>query len=213
MFSRVSTALLMLAESKIFSRRFNLDVTKFFFLFALLVELFWTKCYSNVKKLLIVDCRPTIKLPMTLRLRFALRKRVTSFKSPERVKLLLAPSNQLFPLIRRECCWESCQTYFQWSTPFQCPKQISTNWPITIVSTFIWLYVFMFYEMKMFYAAMRNGCSYGSPHTVCFHYSPLDVHNLHDLPVSDDQIKGRSLMKTFAVAAAAARQEFGVGFF
>lgn len=71
----------------------------------------------------------------------------------------------------------------------------------------------MFYEMKMFYAAMRNGCSYGSPHTVCYHYSPLDVHNLHDLPVSDDQIKGRSLMKTFAVAAAAARQEFGVGFF
>lgn len=64
----------------------------------------------------------------------------------------------------------------------------------------------------VFFVAIRNGCSFGSPHSVCFHYSPLEVQNVHDLPVSDDQIKGRSLMKTFAVAATAARQEFGVRF-
>lgn len=62
----------------------------------------------------------------------------------------------------------------------------------------------------LFFLAILNGCAFASPHTIFLHYSPMEVHNLHGTKVSDAQIKGRSLMKAFAVAAANARSQFGV---
>ncbi|XP_071453933.1 large ribosomal subunit protein mL37 [Hetaerina americana] len=46
-------------------------------------------------------------------------------------------------------------------------------------------------------------------HTVFFHYNETEVKNLFDLPVSEQQFLGRSLVHTFAVAAAQARHKFG----
>ncbi|KAF2901428.1 hypothetical protein ILUMI_04752 [Ignelater luminosus] len=47
------------------------------------------------------------------------------------------------------------------------------------------------------------------PHTVFIHYNPTEVKNIYEEEVTDTQILGRSLMKTFAVAATYAKQTFG----
>lgn len=62
------------------------------------------------------------------------------------------------------------------------------------------------------FPAILNGCAFASPHTIFLHFSPLEVANLHGTSVTDAQIKGRSLMKAFAVAAANARSQFGVSY-
>lgn len=48
------------------------------------------------------------------------------------------------------------------------------------------------------------------PHTIFVHYNPTEVKNLYEEEVTENQIYGRSLMKTFAVAASYARLMFGV---
>ncbi|KAF5272436.1 hypothetical protein FQA39_LY07904 [Lamprigera yunnana] len=47
------------------------------------------------------------------------------------------------------------------------------------------------------------------PHTVFVHYNNLEVKNLYEEEVTVAQFLGRSLMKTFVVAATYARQNFG----
>ncbi|GLV39876.1 mitochondrial ribosomal protein L37 [Carabus blaptoides fortunei] len=47
------------------------------------------------------------------------------------------------------------------------------------------------------------------PHTVFVHYDHTKVANLFEEEVTEAQVLGRSLMKTFAVAAAYARQKYG----
>lgn len=70
------------------------------------------------------------------------------------------------------------------------------------------------YESLTFLAhhhiAIQNGTSFNHPHTVLLHFSPLDVKNLHGTQVTESQFKSRSLLKTFAVAAASARSKHGV---
>lgn len=46
-------------------------------------------------------------------------------------------------------------------------------------------------------------------HTVFVHYDPEEVKNLTELPVTQNQIFGRTLIKTYTVAASCARQKFG----
>lgn len=46
-------------------------------------------------------------------------------------------------------------------------------------------------------------------HTIFAHYDPTEVKNIFETPVTESQILGRSLMKSFSVAATCARQRFG----
>ncbi|XP_011687044.1 PREDICTED: 39S ribosomal protein L37, mitochondrial [Wasmannia auropunctata] len=46
-------------------------------------------------------------------------------------------------------------------------------------------------------------------HTIFVHYDPEEVKNLTELPVTQNQIFGRTLLKTFTTAASCARQKFG----
>lgn len=41
------------------------------------------------------------------------------------------------------------------------------------------------------------------------HYDPVEVKNLTELSVTEDQIISRSMIKSYTVAAACARQKFG----
>lgn len=47
-------------------------------------------------------------------------------------------------------------------------------------------------------------------HTIFVHYDPVEVKNLTGLPVTEDQIISRSLMKSYTIAASCARQRFGL---
>lgn len=47
------------------------------------------------------------------------------------------------------------------------------------------------------------------PHTILLHWSPLAVRNLHETLVSESQLQARALLKSFAVAASAARAQYG----
>ena len=46
-------------------------------------------------------------------------------------------------------------------------------------------------------------------HTIFINYDPEEVKNLTELPVTEDQIYARSLIKSFTAAAGFARQKFG----
>lgn len=46
-------------------------------------------------------------------------------------------------------------------------------------------------------------------HTIFVHYDPEEVKNLTEWPVTQDQIFGRTLIKTYTMAASCARQKFG----
>lgn len=52
---------------------------------------------------------------------------------------------------------------------------------------------------------------FSNPHTILLHYSPLEVKNLFETPVTLSQFEGRALMKAFAVAASRAQSLYGVG--
>lgn len=46
-------------------------------------------------------------------------------------------------------------------------------------------------------------------HTILLHWSPQDVRNLHETPVTETQLQARAMLKSFAVAAASARAQYG----
>ncbi|XP_068968029.1 large ribosomal subunit protein mL37 [Bombus flavifrons] len=47
-------------------------------------------------------------------------------------------------------------------------------------------------------------------HTIFINHNPEEVKNITELPVTEDQIHARSMMKSFTVAATCARQKFGL---
>ncbi|KAL6260383.1 hypothetical protein P5V15_007912 [Pogonomyrmex californicus] len=47
-------------------------------------------------------------------------------------------------------------------------------------------------------------------HTIFVHYDPEEVKNLTELPVTQNQIIGRTLLKTYTAAVSCARQKFGL---
>ncbi|CAK9824088.1 39S ribosomal protein L37, mitochondrial [Anthophora retusa] len=47
-------------------------------------------------------------------------------------------------------------------------------------------------------------------HTIFINYDPEEVKNLTELPVTEDQIHARSMVKSFTIAAICARQRFGL---
>lgn len=47
-------------------------------------------------------------------------------------------------------------------------------------------------------------------HTIFINYDPEEVKNLTELPVTENQIYARSMMKSFTVAVTCARQRFGL---
>uniref|UniRef100_A0A182YKH1 Large ribosomal subunit protein mL37 n=1 Tax=Anopheles stephensi TaxID=30069 RepID=A0A182YKH1_ANOST len=64
------------------------------------------------------------------------------------------------------------------------------------------------YDWRNDYPISRN-YKHSHPHTILIHCSPSDVKNATELPVSRDQIEGRTMVKAFAAAAARARQLYG----
>lgn len=48
------------------------------------------------------------------------------------------------------------------------------------------------------------------PHTLFVHYNPNEVKNIHEEEVTENQIYGRSLLKSFTAAASYAKQLHGV---
>jgi hypothetical protein len=50
----------------------------------------------------------------------------------------------------------------------------------------------------------------GRLQTAVFHFNETRVVNLHEEPVTEKQILGRSLLHTFTVALAEAKQKYGV---
>lgn len=46
-------------------------------------------------------------------------------------------------------------------------------------------------------------------HTIFVHYDSEEVKNLTELPVKEDQILGRAMLKSYTVAASCARRRFG----
>lgn len=47
-------------------------------------------------------------------------------------------------------------------------------------------------------------------HTIFINYNPEEVKNLTEMPVTEDQIHARSMIKSFTVAATCAQQRFGL---
>lgn len=64
------------------------------------------------------------------------------------------------------------------------------------------------YRMQDLYP-IGNNTEFVHPHTLIVHFNESEVRNLYDTPVVESQILGRSLMKSFAVAAAKARSQYG----
>uniref|UniRef100_A0A182JCR3 Large ribosomal subunit protein mL37 n=1 Tax=Anopheles atroparvus TaxID=41427 RepID=A0A182JCR3_ANOAO len=64
------------------------------------------------------------------------------------------------------------------------------------------------YDWKNVYPINRK-YKLSHPHTILIHCSPGDVKNVTELPVSRDQVEGRTMVKAFTVAAARARQLYG----
>lgn len=67
-------------------------------------------------------------------------------------------------------------------------------------------------ELTFFFIAINKEARISHPHTVFMHYNKLQVQNIYEEEVTQEQIFGRSLLKTFTVAASYARQRFGVSF-
>lgn len=57
--------------------------------------------------------------------------------------------------------------------------------------------------------AVSTTSSWINPHTIFVHYDPVEVKNLTELPVTEDQIISRSMIKSYTIAASCARQRFG----
>lgn len=66
-----------------------------------------------------------------------------------------------------------------------------------------------FYEWQNEYPINRE-YKFSHPHTVLLHCAPEDVANIFETPVTDDQKQARAMIKAFSVAAARARQLYGV---
>lgn len=48
------------------------------------------------------------------------------------------------------------------------------------------------------------------PHTIILNFSPTETSNLYETDVTESQIRARSMVKAFTVAAASARTQYGV---
>lgn len=66
-----------------------------------------------------------------------------------------------------------------------------------------------FYEWQNEYPISRQ-YQFSHPHTILLHCAPEDVVNMFETPVTDDQKEARAMIKAFTVAAARARQLYGV---
>jgi hypothetical protein len=63
------------------------------------------------------------------------------------------------------------------------------------------------------FIAVLHGSKFPHIHTAVIHYNETEVKNIYETPVTEEQILGRTLLKSFAIAAAHAQQRFGVRYF
>lgn len=61
------------------------------------------------------------------------------------------------------------------------------------------------------FAAISSRSQWLNPHTITLNYDSELVKNITELPVTEDQMQARSLLKSFATAACYAKQKFGDG--
>lgn len=64
--------------------------------------------------------------------------------------------------------------------------------------------------LKNIFVAVNLKFLKSHPHTLFVHHNDIDVKNLYEEPVTEPQIFGRALLKTFTVAAAYAKEKYGV---
>lgn len=65
------------------------------------------------------------------------------------------------------------------------------------------------YQTKNIFPVLQ-GSRFPHIHTAVIHYNETEVKNIYETPVTEEQILGRTLLKSFAIAAAHAQQRFGV---
>lgn len=66
--------------------------------------------------------------------------------------------------------------------------------------------------LVFYFKAVSNKSHHPHIHTAILYHDPTQVKNLFDINVKRHQIFGRTLMKTFALAIAQAKQIYGVRF-
>ncbi|KAF7998248.1 hypothetical protein HCN44_009646 [Aphidius gifuensis] len=59
---------------------------------------------------------------------------------------------------------------------------------------------------------IAKDCEWINPHTIFFYHDPETVINLTELPVRENQLLARSLIKSFTAGAGCARQKYGPDF-
>ncbi|KAJ4435100.1 hypothetical protein ANN_23675, partial [Periplaneta americana] len=64
------------------------------------------------------------------------------------------------------------------------------------------------YEIKNVFP-VRQGSRYPHIHTAVINYDETQVKNIYETPVTEEQVLGRTLLKSFATAAAQAQQRYG----
>ncbi|XP_021942029.1 39S ribosomal protein L37, mitochondrial isoform X2 [Zootermopsis nevadensis] len=65
------------------------------------------------------------------------------------------------------------------------------------------------YQIRNVFPVLK-GSKFPYIHTAIFHCNETEVKNIYETPVTEEQVQGRTLLKSFAVAAAHAQQRFGV---
>ncbi|PNF38453.1 hypothetical protein B7P43_G04033 [Cryptotermes secundus] len=65
------------------------------------------------------------------------------------------------------------------------------------------------YQTKNIFPVLQ-GSQFPYIHTAVIHYNETEVKNIYETHVTEEQILGRTLLKSFAIAAAYAQQRFGV---
>lgn len=64
--------------------------------------------------------------------------------------------------------------------------------------------------LMIFVIALTQVAKMDAPHTILLNFTPTYVHNLYETPVTTDQTLGRSMIKSFTIAAAYAKKKYGV---
>lgn len=68
----------------------------------------------------------------------------------------------------------------------------------------------MLFKLSLCFVAISKNVTKRHPHTIFIDFNHEKVGNVFEEQVTEEQIIGRSLLKTFTAAASYARQEFGV---
>lgn len=104
-----------------------------------------------------------------------------------------------------------CLTFIHYIIVLVYKNQTFVNTRCSVSSSLILCFNILFFTFNLLYFTAINIKSpiANNIHTIFINYDREEVKNLTELPVIDDQIYARSLIKSFTAAAGFARQKFG----